>query len=269
MKKSIPAILVALLAVLGATGCTIVDTGEVGLRVNFDKTIENGELIAGSFNQTMIGHVLTFPVKDVSVDVKDLNPLAADNSTMKDFDISVVYNITPSAVSELYINKSRSFHMIDNTGDIYLMHNYIYQTARNAIYKTARKYEALNMNDSRAQIEQEIQEIMIKTLVDEKLSGIIISQVRVGSMVPSDAVKASADNLVRAKNEEKTKEVEVQIAKKEAERIAALNANSGAIAYMQAQAQMKIAEGIAEGKVNTVVIPYDFKGMVNVTATNK
>jgi len=75
-----------------------------------------------------------------------------------------------------------------------------------------------------------------------------------------------ADYLVRAKNEEKTKEVEVQIAKKEAERIAALNANAGAISYMQAQAQMKIADGIAEGKVQTVVIPYDFKGMVNVTA---
>ncbi len=269
MKKFISAIVAVVVVGVGATGCTIVDTGEVGLRVNFDKTIENGELIAGSFNQTVIGHVLTFPVKDVSVDVKDLNPLAADNSTMKDFDISVVYNITPSSVSELYINKSRSFHMVDPTGDIYLMHAYIYQTARNAVYKTARKYEALNMNDSRAQIEQEIQEIMIKTLSDEKLSGIIISQVRVGSMIPSDAVKASADNLVRAKNEEKTKEVEVQIAKKEAERIAALNANSGAIAYMQAQAQMKIAEGIADGKVNTVVIPYDFKGMVNVTTVGK
>jgi regulator of protease activity HflC (stomatin/prohibitin superfamily) len=175
-----------------------------------------------------------------------------------------VYNITPSSVSDLYINKSRSFHTVDDSGDIYLMHTYIHQTARNAVYKTARKYEALNMNDNRAQIEQEIQDTMVATLADEKLSGIVISQVRVGSMVPSDAVKASADNLVRAKNKEKTKEVEVQIAKKEAERIAALNANAGAIGYMQAQAQMKIAEGIAEGKVHTVVIPYDFKGMVNV-----
>jgi regulator of protease activity HflC (stomatin/prohibitin superfamily) len=264
MKKLIPVAILALIAALGTTGCTIVDTGEVGLRVNFDKTIENSELAAGSFNQTVIGKVLTFPVKDVSVDVRDMQPLASDNSTMKDFDISVVYNITPSSVSDLYVNKSRSFHMVDPTGDIYLMHNYIFQTARNAVYKTARKYEALNMNDNRAQIEQEIQQIMTSTLSDEKLSGIIISQVRVGSMVPSDAVKASADNLVRAKNEEKTKEVEVQIAKKEAERIAALNANAGAISYMQAQAQMKIAEGIAEGKVHTVVIPYDFKGMVNV-----
>jgi regulator of protease activity HflC (stomatin/prohibitin superfamily) len=266
MKKTILAVSIALILGAAITGCTIVDTGEVGLRVNFDKTVESTELVAGSFNQTIIGKVLTFPIKDVSVDVRDLTPLASDNSTMKDFDISVVYNITPSAVSDLFINKSRSFHMTDATGDIYLMHAYIFQTARNAVYKTARKYEALNMNDNRAQIEQEIQDTMVATLADEKLAGIIISQVRVGSMVPSDAVKASADNLVRAKNEEKTKEVEVQIAKKEAERIAALNANAGAISYMQAQAQMKIAEGIAEGKVHTVVIPYDFKGMVNVGA---
>jgi hypothetical protein len=33
---------------------------------------------------------------------------------------------------------------------------------------------------------------------------------------------------------------------------------------MNAQAQMKIAEGIREGKVNTIVVPMDFKGMVNV-----
>ncbi len=264
MKKLIPVLAMAMLAGAAMSGCTIVETGEVGLRVNFDKTIDNTELVPGSFNQTIIGKVLTFPIKDVAVDVRDLNPLASDNSTMKDFDISVVYNIVPTAVSDLYINKSRSFHMVDNSGDIYLMHTYIYQTARNAVYKTARKYEALNMNDNRAQIEEEIQDSMTKTLADEKLNGIIISQVRVFSMVPSDAVKASADNLVRAKNEEKTKEVEVQIAKKEAERISALNANAGAISYMQAQAQMKIAEGIAEGKVHTVVIPYDFKGMVNV-----
>jgi hypothetical protein len=125
---------VAMAAALGAltTGCTIVDTGEVGLRINFDKTIEPDERIAGSFNQTLVGSILTFPVKDVSVEVQNLTPLAADNSTMKEFDISVIYNITPSSVSDLYINKSRSFHMVDKSGDIYLMHAYIYQTARNA-----------------------------------------------------------------------------------------------------------------------------------------
>ena len=61
------------------------------------------------------------------------------------------------------------------------------------------------------------------------------------------------------------KNVEVETARKEAERIAVLNSNAGAINYMNAQAQMKIAEGIAAGKVNTIVVPYDFKGMVQVS----
>ncbi len=82
--------------------------------------------------------------------------------------------------------------------------------------------------------------------------------------MPSAAVKQAADALVRAQSDLLAKEVEVQTAKKEAERIAALNSNVGAISYMNAQAQMKIAEGIASGKVHTIVVPYDFKGMVNV-----
>ena len=51
---------------------------------------------------------------------------------------------------------------------------------------------------------------------------------------------------------------------KESERMAALAANSTqSIAFMNAQAQLKVAEGVANGKVHTVVVPYDFKGIVN------
>ena len=54
------------------------------------------------------------------------------------------------------------------------------------------------------------------------------------------------------------------IVKKESERMAALAANSTqSIAFMNAQAQLKVAEGVANGKVHTVVVHYDFKGIVN------
>lgn len=260
MKKIAVAILVAIVA----TGCTRINTGEVGLRVNFDKTIEDQEQQPGSFNQIIIGSILKFPVKEIAADVKDLQPLASDNSTMKDFDLTVVYNIAPSSVSDLWTNKSRSFHA-EVDGEVQLMHSYIQLTARNAVYKVARKYQALTMNDSRGLIEQEVLSSIKATLDQEKLgAAILVTQVQVKSIVPSDAVKLSADNLVRAQNENKQKEVEVGTAKLEAERIAALNANAGAIGYMAAMAQMKIAEGIANGKVQAVVIPYDFKGIVNV-----
>lgn len=253
-----------LLLTMFSVSCTRIETGEVGIRIGFDKQISSGELLPGSFNQTLVGSVLTFPVKDVSVRVEDMTPLAKDNSTMKDFDALIIYNVNPQSVSELYTTKNRSFHA-EHEGDIYLMYNYVHQTARNAIYKSARKYDALEMNDNRQAIETEVKELMIRSLADEKLDGsVTISQVLVRVIMPADSVVASANDLVRAKNEYKQKEVEVQTAKKEAERIAALNANKGAIEYMSAMANMKIAEAIANGKVNTIVIPMDFKGMVNI-----
>jgi hypothetical protein len=261
--KSVFKIGLVMAAVALATGCTRIETGEVGVRVGFDKQVQSGELLPGSFNQTLIGDVLTFPIKDVNVKLDDMTPVAKDNSTMKDFDAVVIYNINQSQVAELYGTKSQAFHAKHN-GDIYLMFNYIVQNARNAIYKEARKYEALDMADNRQAMEQAIKEQIQKSLTDEKLDGsLTVSQVLIRNVVPADSVVASANDLVRAKNELKQKEVEVKTAKMEAERMQALS-NQGAqsIAYMQAQAMMNISEGIKNGKVQTIVVPANFNALM-------
>jgi hypothetical protein len=208
---------------------------------------------------------MTFPTKDVSVDIADMTPLASDNSTIKDFDLSVVYSINPSSVAELYIDKNRGFHADTEEGDTLLMYNYIRQLGRNAAYKVSRKYESLKMADNRAEIEQLVRQEIMTALAAEKLDGAItISQVLVRQITPADNIVRSANLLVQAQNENKRKEVEVGTAKLEAQRIAALNANAGATKYMEATAIVTIAEAVKEGKVNTIVIPYDFKGIVNV-----
>ena len=265
MKPANTMITLALTVLALLSGCTRIETGEVGLRINFDKTTDPTERLPGSFNQTLIGSILTFKIQDVAVAVDNMTPLASDNSTIKDFDMTVVYNINPTAVSELWTTKNKTFHgTTSGGGDILLMQNYIALSARNAAYKSARNYESLKMADNRPMIEQQIRENIIKTLTEEKLADkITVSQVQVRAITPADVIVNSANELVRAQNELKTKEVEVQTAKKEAERIAALNANAGAIGYMNAMANLKIAEGVAAGKVHTIVVPYDFKGIVN------
>lgn len=239
-----------------ATGCTRIETGEVGVRVGFDKQVKPGELLPGSFNQVLIGDVLTFPVKDVNVVLENMTPVAKDNSTMKDLDAVVVYNINQSQVAELYSTKNKSFHAQER-GDVFLMYNYIVQNARNAIYKAARKYEALDMADNRSDMENFIKEEIVRNLAEEKLDGsLVISQVLIRNVVPADSVVASANDLVRAKNELKQKEVEVKTAEAEARRMAALaNQGSQSIEYMKAQAMLNISEGIKNGKVNTIVVP--------------
>ena len=252
-----------LAAAVLATGCTRIETGEVGVRVGFDKQVQSGELLPGSFNQVLIGDVLTFPIKDVNVTLENMTPVAKDNSTMKDLDAVVVYNINPQQVSELYATKNRAFHA-EFKGDTYVMYNYIVQNARNAIYKAARKYEALDMADNRGEMEKFIQEEIVRNLADEKLDGsIMISQVLIRNVVPADSVVESANALVRSKNELKQKEVEVKTAEAESRRMAALANNSGAsIQFMQAQAMLNISEGIKNGQVQTIVVPSNFNALM-------
>jgi regulator of protease activity HflC (stomatin/prohibitin superfamily) len=178
-------------------------------------------------------------------------------------DAVVVYNINPAQVAELYSTKNKSFHA-EFKGDTYVMYNYIVQNARNAIYKAARKYEALDMADARGEMEKFIQDEIVRNLTDEKLDGsITISQVLIRNIVPADSVVASANELVKAKNELRQKEVEVQTAKKEAERMAALSNNSAnSIAFMQAQAMLNISEGIKAGRVQTIVVPSNFNALM-------
>lgn len=238
-----------------ATGCTRIETGEVGLRVGFDKQVKTEELLPGSFNQTIVGSVMTFPVKEVAVKVEDMTPLAADNSTMKDFDSVVIYNINQAQAAEIYNSKNKSFHAYYD-GDTYLMYNYIFNAARNAIYKSARKYEALNMADNRGQMEVEIKEQIIKTLSDEKLDGTItISQVLIRNIVPADSIVASANELVKAKNELKTEEIKVATSKKRAESMAA---NPTMIPLLKAEAEAQYLRdmpgAIANFKGATLII---------------
>lgn len=245
---------------LALSACTRIETGETGVRVGMDKQVEMEELEPGSFNQVMIGDVLTFPVKELQVSISDLTPLASDNSTIQDFDLAVIYNINPKSAAEIYANKNRSFHVYDeDSGDTYLMYNYIYNLGKAATYKVARKYESLKLNDNRALIEEQIKQEITRALeLNEMQGALTVDQVIVRQIMPDDAIKESANQLVKAQNEEKKKAVEVRTAKLEAERISVLNANSGAVEYMNAMANMNISEGVREGKVQTIIVPKDF-----------
>lgn len=249
--------------VASMAACTRIETGEVGVRVGFDKQVKPGELEPGSFNQVLIGDVLTFPYKDVNVQIDNMTPVAKDNSTMKDIDAVVVYNINKNQAAELYSSKNRSFHT-EHKGDVFLMYNYVVQNARNAIYKAARKYEALDMADNRTDMENFIKEEMTRNLAEEKLDGsITITQVMIRNVLPADSVVQSANELVRSKNELKQKEVEVKTAEAEARRMAALsNQSAQSVQFMQAQAMLNISEGIKNGKVQTIVVPANFNALM-------
>ena len=112
--------LIAAAAVI-ATGCTRIETGSTAIRIDASKQIQGTELLPGSWNQTVIGSILTFPTKDIVVDIQNKQPLTIENTPLSDFDLSVVYGVNPQSVAEIYSTKSKSFHAVDSDGDILLM----------------------------------------------------------------------------------------------------------------------------------------------------
>jgi len=256
--------LVCLLGVaLIGTGCERIQTGEVGLRVNMSKEIESKELLPGSWNQSVVGSILTFPTRDITVSVENKKPLTSDTSALDDFDVTVVYTINPTSVSELYSTKSKSFHGLYD-GDIYLMYNYINTLVNNASYKAVREFKSLEVADKRDIIEEKIKSMVNDQLKTEKLdNAITINVVQVRSVIPNADILKSATDYVRSQNELKIKQNEVKIAEEESKRMAALALNSEkSIAYMNAQATLNISEGVKNGKVQTIIVPSNMTGLM-------
>lgn len=251
--------------VFSSVACTRITTGEVGIRFNASKEVQGAELMPGSWNQTLVGEVLTFPTKDITILLDGKTPMTSDNSSLADFDITAVYGINPTSVAEIYSTKAKTFHVYDEKEkDTYLMHNYISLLVNNAAYKAVRGYKSLEVSDNRVKIEMQILETVNAQLKAEKLdSSITLSVVQVRNILPSAEILSSATAYVKAQNDLRIKETEVEIAKKESERMTALSSNAtAAIAYMNAQAGLNISEGIKNGKVQTIVVPSNMTSLM-------
>jgi regulator of protease activity HflC (stomatin/prohibitin superfamily) len=244
-------------AIAALSGCKRIQTGEVGLRIGFDKQVNATELQPGSFNQIIVGSVLTFPVRDISLPLDDMRPQTADGSTLDDMDITVIYSINPTQVGELYNTKSHGMHAYED-GDVYLMYTYLQTIARSASYKAAAKHDALKIVGARSDIEAETQTAMVEALKNEKLdTAITVSKVQVRNVQPAQSIIDSANAAISRQNELKAAVIAVQIAKQEAERQTLLSRPAN-LEYMKVQAALNISEGVREGKVQTIIVPSGF-----------
>lgn len=265
--KSIATAFLIAVAAVNMTACTRIGTGEVGIRTDMNNEVVLQEKLPGTWNQTAVGHVLHAQTRDIYMALDNQKPVTAETTPLSDFDMTIVYSINPGSAAELYATKSKGFHEIEPDGSIHLMKVYMRTLAANATQKAVREYRALEVADKRDAIEKSIHDHVIASLKEEKLdNAITVGAVQVRSIVPNEQILASATAYVKSQNELRVKNNEVSIAEAESRRMAALSANSvQSIAYMNAQAALNISEGVKNGKVHTIVVPVDFKGIVSTS----
>lgn len=264
MRKILTLSLVAIALLTSA--CTRIETGEVGLRVNASREIQGTELLPGSWNQTIIGDVLEFPVRDIAGMLENKKPLTKESVALDDFDVSYAYSVSQAAVSELWTKYPRIQHDTASKEGVLLMKQYMDQVVNSAAYKAVAKNTALEIGGAREKVESDIRDFVAAKLKEDKLDTILsLTVLQVRAIVPPKSILDSAAAVVRSQNDLAIKENEVLIAQKEAARMQALSANSkSSIDYMDAQTRLNYSEAAKNGKVNTIVVPADFRGMLNV-----
>lgn len=266
MKK----ILLFCLFALSLAGCARVEQGHVGIRQNWDKTIEQGELPPG-VHSSVFSDVIEAAANEVNLFIENAHPLTADKTVLNDLDLNVMYTVEPSSISELYTGfKAR--HNVDEHHVVYVMQKYLVTIVNSAVSDAVSKYKALEANDNRKAIENDIRIAIIEKLKEEKLDG----KIKIGSVIIKNLAidpQLTASNLavIKAQNELKAKEYEVKTAEQEAKRMSALSQQSGPqyVEYMKAQSQLIVSQGLVEAMKagrgpQTIIIPADFKGFLNV-----
>ncbi len=261
---------VVLIVAFMAIGCTQVQTGEVGLRRTFNGTIETGELGVG-FHQVVIGDVILFAAKEILLEEVDFTPQTKDKTTITDFDVTYTYSVDPDSVAELYIKYSTTAHLkVEGAEEIFPMGAFVGPIIRNAVYTAVSEHDALEVNDNRKLIEENIKRYANTKLEGENLSGkVTIKLVNIKNIQLAPDIIASANKVVTTQNELTAKKTEVQIAAQEALRIQELSRQTDAkyVELLNAQAGMKMAEamGAAAAKGSSFwIVPANFTALGNV-----
>lgn len=242
-------------AALALAACTKIETGEVGLLKSFNGTVDPNAVGVG-FHQTLTQSVLVFSARESIFPIKNLHPQTKDKLTMEDVDISYGYSVNPADIAYLYTHYGASAHY-EAHGEIYPMAAFVENLLRSAVNDAIARYDALEVNDHRVDIQQFITQDVRAKLAIEKLDGKVnITQVILTQTAIPKSVSASATNVVNQQNNLTAKRIELENTRIEAQRIQALalQADDRYIRYMNAQAMLKLAE---HGPAY-IIIPNDF-----------
>lgn len=263
MNKFFKAIVIAAL-IISASACTRIDTGHVGVRTSFNGEVSPQELGVG-FHQTLVGSVKEFVANEMTLEINDLKPQTKDRSSLSDLDLTFTYSIDPAAISDLVVKyKGRDLETKDH--GVYPVGRYVLNVVQTAATDVVSRYDALSANENREKIKTDIKARVDQILDEEKLKGkVMVHQIFIKNLDIAPELKASATAVIAAQNTLRAKEIEVQTAKRESERMSELTKqnSNGYIDLLNAQANYQIAAAVREGKVHTIVVPHDFKGILN------
>ena len=265
IKIIIVAILIGIVAFMSAY---TVETGNVAVERTLGKVDHNEKGQGLNFKMPFLTNSLEFSAKEIAIDINDLTPKAADNLSLKDLDVSVFYRVPSERVSELFV-KYASAAARGPDGVYMPAYGLLVREARAAIYEQVSEIDSLQLHKQRELLQTAVLEELQGRLNQSDSGDIIVTRVVVRALNTDPSIEAAIRDAVEAEKRLEAKQVQVEIAKKDAEieierakGIAEANniINSSLTAeYLQHEVNTALLE-FADNNGSVVVIPANMQG---------
>lgn len=235
MKRLLLGAITALALTMGLAGCGgVINTGEIGVRTTMGDVSQQEE--GQGVYVAVFSHVDHYTVKETSIDLNDLTPRAKDKLTLKDLEVSVYYRGVPGAIAKFVSTHAGQSAGIEGESFWRPGYHLVSNLAKAAIYDQVPKFDSLDLNQKRADLETDIQQATQTALdADPTVKGtFVVTRVVVRKIQTDPTIDQAIQQTVLAQQQLAQKENQAQVAHKDAE-IAKIRAEGQANANDQLQ----------------------------------
>lgn len=265
------------LAAIAFSSAYTVETGNVAVERTLGKVNHEEQLEGLNFKFPFLTSAIEYSAKEIAIDINDLTPKAADNLSLEDLDVSVFYRVPQDRVSELMVKyAAASGRGVD--GIFLPAYGLVIREARSAIYEQVSEIDSLQLHKRREFLQSAVLEELQKRLDKSDEGDLLITRVVVRALNTDPSIEAAIRDAVEAEKRLEAKQVQVEIAKKDAEieierakGIAEANAiiNSSLTAeYLQHEVNSALHE-FADNQGSVVVLPANMQGFDLILDANK
>jgi len=257
--RLIQGLTVFVVTTLLATGCGRIETGNVGVRKNFNGTIAD-KVEGEGFYTSIVGSVAEYTLKEIPIDLENLTPKAADNLSLQDLDVTVRYLITDAAsVRHLVATKTNSSVKLDG---VYLPgFSIVKSAAQSEIADVVSKVDSMVIHQKRGLLESEAKAAMQRTLDASDPGKFKVTQVIVRQVTTDASVEAAIRNVVAKGKEKEAADLNVAIAEKNAE-ATAKTASTLTPAFLQHEYNQVLMAFAKNGGSATLILDGSANGKV-------
>lgn len=261
-------------ALVGMGSCTIIDTGNVGVRTTMGQ-VDLAEVPAGTaFKAPMVTGIGHYNVREATLDINNLTPKAKDNLSLSDLDISVLYEVNPTRVADIVTEFSGQSPWDGEAGVYMPGQGIVTRLAREAIYGSVSSMESLTIHQRRDLLATTVKESLQRRLDAVAPGTFKVTNVAIRAVTTDPSIEESIRAAVIAQKElermgvqEKVAEAQARVAvttargEAEANRVLAQSLTPELLRKQQNDAMLAFAH---KGGSNTVILPSNATPLVNV-----